>query len=394
MNKHKRVVLICLYLVSMASIVCHAHDEDIASLIQQLGHTDEDVQNSASKALEEIGEAAVPALIVGLNHENPVVREAVMSRLCFLMSKIPPNHKDIKNIVRAVVKALKDDEYKVRFEAMECFLGMGESVTELPPKLATEVISGLVQSLYYGSPFFDGITAGLVLNGIGDRGRAALTEALHSSSWSLRFGAAVAYGYVFLRIHNSRGMLLHHYIKPLPKAVVPILAEGLTHPDWKTQDDAARVLIMLDLRHCHICEHTDEARKALEALPPFGIVSQTIKDGHWVMDSDSLDSFNTDGITFKFNRSIGGSWKITISPFTETHDVAERTTKRVYCEPLGWNVEKSSHSVTITPPEGKELARGQNYTIQLRDFKDVLGNQVDAEIEFRIKGDRDIILGH
>ena len=267
-------------------------------------------------------------------------------------------------------------------------MGMGESVTDLPPKLAAEVISGLVQSLYYGSPFFDGITAGMVLNRIGDRGRAALTEALHSSSWSLRFGADFAYGYVFRRIHNSRGMLLHHYIKPLPKAVVPILVEELTHPVWKIQDDSARALLRLELRHCRICEHNDEVRKALEALPPFGIISQTIRDGDDVdairtyRNPGFLNSLNTDGITFNFNRSIRGSWKITISPFTETQDAAERKAKRVYGEPLGWNVEKDSHSITITPPEGKELVKDQRYIIQLRDVRDILGNQIDAEIEF------------
>lgn len=45
-------------------MLCHAHDKDIASLIQQLEHTDTDVRNIACKSLAEIGEAAVPALIV------------------------------------------------------------------------------------------------------------------------------------------------------------------------------------------------------------------------------------------------------------------------------------------------------------------------------------------
>ena len=134
----------------------------------------------------------------------------------------------------------------------------------------------------------------------------------------------------------------------------------------------------LRFRYCHICEHTDEVNKALEALPLFGIVSQTISDRDYIYKiveyvedysfEDFLDSLNTDGITFKFNRSIRGGWKIAI--------------KNVDGEPLGWNVETSSHSVTIKPPEGKELVRNQRYTIQLRDFRDAAGHQVDADIEF------------
>ena len=137
------------------------------------------------------------------------------------------------------------------------------------------------------------------------------------------------------------------------QAIVSTLMGGLTHPDWKTREDA-----IFSLRR--FADDFDEARKALEALPLFGIVSQTIKDGddiysivRFVEDhsfKEFLNALNTDGITFKFNRSIRGSGKITIQP--------------VDGEPLGWNVEKSSHSITITPPEGKELVRGQNYTIQ------------------------------
>lgn len=376
MNKHKRVFPICLYLVTMASILCHAHDEDIASLIQQLEHTDANVRDSATKSLAEMGESAMPALVAALDHENAVVRHAVVGRLRSLMYKTPPDHKNIKHIVRAVVKAFKDDEYKVRFAAMECFFGLGKpevSVTKLPPELTAQVMSGLVQLLYYGSPFFGGFDVGAVLHSMEDEGLPTVTEALHSSSWSLRFGAAIAYGDVGGSLYNKRVILGHHNVKPLPKAVIPILAEGLTHPDWKTQDDAARVLSKL-----HYYFRYDEARKALEALPPFAIVSQTIRDGDYIYSivenvedysfEDFLNSLNTDGIAFKFNRSILGSGKITI--------------QAVDGEPLDWNVEKSSHSVTIKPTEGKELVEGKNYTIQLRDVKDILGNQVDAEIEF------------
>ena len=81
MTKLKRVFITCLSFVSMASIVCHAQDKDIASLMQQLEHTDEDVQNNAYSSLIEIGEAAVPVLIVGLNHENVYVRNTIKT-LC------------------------------------------------------------------------------------------------------------------------------------------------------------------------------------------------------------------------------------------------------------------------------------------------------------------------
>ena len=369
MNKHKRTLLICLYLVSMASIVSHAHNENIASLIQQFEHADVDVRDSASKALAEIGEAAVPALIAALDHENTGVQGRALSTLhrmrdqfhqLLVKDRSTPYYK---HIVRGLVKALKAEDSDLRYAAIVGFIGYtGREV------LTPEEITGFIRLFYYGSPIFSPDTSHILLPRMGHHGRSALIEALDSSNWALSFGTAIAYGNAFTKIHARRGMLLHHYIKPLPKAVVPILAEGLTHPDWRTQEYAASVLTDLDLRHCHICEHTDEARQALEALPPFGIISQTIKDRQRFRDPDALDSLNTDGITFKFNRSIYYDGEITISSDDG--------------EPLGWNVEWSSHSVTITPPEGKELVKGRNYAIQLRDVRDVLRNQVDAEIEF------------
>ena len=395
MNTYKRAFVACLYLVSMASMVCHAHDQNTASLIQQLEHTDDDVLNSAYKSLVEIGEAAVPALIVGLNHEKAKVREDVVYILHGIRKRVPHN----KDIVRALVKALKNDDAKVRDWAVRGFLSFS--------KLPQEVIPGIVQMLHYGSPFYDLYAAGYLVRNNSERdpqAQAALIEALHSSEWSLRFGTALAYcigdgrRQLDLEFPNKRNekkppspglkKIRPPYTGEAPplgttKAVISTLVEGLTHPDWKTRE---RVMDYLD----GFDDDFDEARKALESLPPFGIIFQTIRDGddvdtfHTYQDPGFLDSLNTEGITFKFNRSIRGSGKITITPFTETHDVAERKTKRVYGEPRGWNVERGSHSITITPPEGKELVmgRGQHYTIQLRDVRDILGNQVDAEIEF------------
>lgn len=75
---------------SMASIVCHAHDENIASLMQQLEHKAEDVRDTASKALVAMGETAVPELIVmGLNHENVVVRREVVVILHDISKRAP-----------------------------------------------------------------------------------------------------------------------------------------------------------------------------------------------------------------------------------------------------------------------------------------------------------------
>ena len=396
MNTYKRAFVACLYLASMASMVCHAPDKDTASLIQQLEHADDDVHHSTYESLVEIGEAAVPALIVGLNHEKAKVRKRVVDILHGIRERVPHN----KDIVRALVKALKDDDITVRDRALERFL----FDSELPP----EAISGLVQLLHYGSPYYGHwpvIT--VLLSGRDPQAQAALIEALHSSEWPLRFGTAIAYSagdgrrQLRLEFPNKRNKeklpspglksIRPPYTGPPPppgttKAVVSTLVEGLTHPDWKTRELVMDYLDGFD-------DDFDEARQALAALPPFGIISQTIRDGddvdtihtHW--DPGFLDSLNTEGITFKFNRSIYRSGKITISPFIETHDVVERTTKRVYGEPLGWNVEEGSHSITITPPEGKELvmSKGQHYqyyTIQLRDVQDILGNQVDAEIEF------------
>ena len=370
MHKYKRVSITCLYLVSMASIVCHAHDENIASLMQHLEQADVYGQDSAYSSLIEIGEAAVPALIVGLNHENVHVRERVVGILHEIGDRAPHN----KDIVRALAKALREDDGRGRGRIMWRF----NRYSELPP----EIISGLVQLLYYGSPFYDS-SASSVLLSVGSRvrpeGAAALIEALHSSEWSLRFGAAFAYSFgsghrhLDAEFRNKEGMPPSGVPAPpgITKTVVSTLVEGLTHPDWKTRENVMRYLQFYT-------DDFDEARQVLEALPPFGIVSQTIKDGDDVYDivryvedysfEDILNSLNADGITFKFNRPIYNRGKIAIQP--------------VDGEPLGWNRQESSHSVTITPPEGKELVRGQRYTIQLRDVKDILGNQVDAEIEF------------
>ena len=396
MTKRKLVFITCLSFASMASIVCHAHDENIASLMQQLEHKAEDVRKSASKALMEMGEVAVPALILGLNHENAIVREKVVGILHVISRERAPRFKrDNKDdIVRALVKALKDDDRKVRFGALTVFLGE----PELPP----EVISGLVQLLYYGSPFYDPSASEVLLSGgrggegVNPQGAAALIEALHSGEWSLRFGTALAYSFGIGRRHlnmefrNKRNKekppstgvkkVLKEVLMPLTgeppspgtaKAVVATLVEGLTHPDWKTRE-----LVMGYLKG--YADDFDEARKALDALPPFGITFQTIGDEDYIYYiveyvedysfEDFLNALNTDGITFKFNRSIHGNWKITIQP--------------VDGEPLGWNVEKSSHTLTIKPPEGKELVKGQRYMIQLRNVKDILHNQVDADIEF------------
>ena len=400
MNKYKRVFITCVYFVIVASSVSHAHDKDIASLIQQLEHAGEGVQYSARKSLLEIGKAAVPALIEALNHENAVVRKEVVRilhdmwfnnrRIILELSELKsldanmndtPRNEDIvsrnEDITRALVKALKDDDYEVRSEAVNHFLLRSEASSK---GLAPEVVSGLVHSLCYGSPFFSESNPG---EDWGDmRYMAWIAHALHlhsdvlySSSWQIRFGASIAYGYGICR----RAV----FMKELPhpsrtiKAIISTLAEGLTHPDWKTQEDAIKVLSCLRINYYHLFD--DKARHAFEALPPFGIISQTIRNGEIVSDSVVLDSLNTDGITFKFNRSVDSSGTITIRPLIIEMEYVDDG------EPLGWNVEKNSHSITITPPEGKELVNQQEYMIQLRGFDDVVRDyRFGADMKFTI----------
>ena len=201
------------------------------------------------------------------------------------------------------------------------------------------------------------------------------SDVLHSSSWQIRFGAAIAYGYGLCRREVFLEQLPHP--SKTVKAIISTLVEGLTHPDWQTQEDAIKVLSCLRINYYHLFD--DRARQAFEALPPFGIVSQTIRNGEDVSDSVVLDLLNTDGITFKFNRSIDSSGKITIRPLIIEMEYVDDG------EPLGWNVEKSSHSITITPPEGKELVNRQEYMIQLRGFDDVVrGYCFGADIKFTI----------
>ena len=284
--------------------------------------------------------------------------------------------------MRALAKTLQDQDANVREVIIWRLLQDMKSQFETPP----EYISGLVQLLYYGVPYFrDHSMAGqALLSWTGSQGRAALIEALRSSDWSLRFGAAITYGghldqlssYIKYRNNPDVGPFPEEEISP--KEVISILAEGLTHPDWKTRESAASILynISTDTQdESYLTSIHDEARKALEGSLPFGIIFQTVRDMDWIVHQDAVNSLNTDGITFKFSNSlpiygpgIYGPGKITIQP--------------VDGEPLGWNRKQSSHTLTITPPEGKELVRDQAYVIRLRDFRDVMGHQIDAEIAF------------
>ena len=58
----------------MASIVSHAQDKDTALLIQQLKHTEADVQDSARQSFAAIGEEAAPALIQALGNMEVRIR--------------------------------------------------------------------------------------------------------------------------------------------------------------------------------------------------------------------------------------------------------------------------------------------------------------------------------
>ncbi|MDE0184084.1 MAG: HEAT repeat domain-containing protein [Candidatus Poribacteria bacterium] len=382
MNKHKLGGIICLYLVSMASIVSHAHlqDKEIASLIQQFDHPEARVQYSAAwnaaldaqRSLVEIGEPAVPALIMALDHKSPDVRQNTAEVLIDMLAQnngaindlselkpLVPNFNDTpittsariehftrlnEVITHALIKRLKDDDAQVRSRVVDYFLRSSEISSKA---LAPEVVSGLTLSLYYGSPFFSRSDALKIRRKI--TGAARITHALtlqnndvlHSSEWPLRFGSAIAYGYAI----GSRAVFIEDVPHPSKtiKAITSTLIEGLTHPDWQTQEDAIDVLDCLRYYYYHLFD--DRAKQALEALPPFGIIFQTIRDKDDV--PHLLDSLNTDGITFKFNRSIHRMGTITIKQVSVRGRPVEPGLE------LGWNIEKSSHSVTITPPKGK-----------------------------------------
>ena len=109
MNNRKRNLLICLYWVSMTGIVSHAQDQNIASLIQQLEHTDVAVQNRARQSLVEIGEAAVPALIEALSDDDKVYRE----NATWVLARIG------QPAVPALIAALDHENAIVRLQALD-----------------------------------------------------------------------------------------------------------------------------------------------------------------------------------------------------------------------------------------------------------------------------------
>ena len=346
----------------------------VPPLIEALSDDDVYYRENASKLLALIGTPALPPVIAALDHELTFVRQLALDTLNHMMMLSVPESREPskrltlkaqppqKDIFRGFIKALNDTDKMVRSLAI---FHVGEH-----SKVSPESISTLIRFLYYGSPTYEKHTAWVLLHAVADeKGRAVLTKALDDRQWSLRFGVALAYADLFVQgvyvAHTKEGT----EIGPLPKSVIPMLAEGLEHPDKETRAEASRALWDLS-------DHkVDDARKVLAAFPPLAIIDGTVTDEDIVYtpplteDAEpTIESLQTNGITFKFNHFFSGA-TITIQPFGG--------------EPLGWNVQRHRKSVTITPPKGKKLGLGV-YIIKLSGFEDVARNQVNTKISFAI----------
>lgn len=345
----------------------------VSSLIEALSDDDVYYRENASKLLALIGTPALPPIIAALDHELTFVRELALDTLNHMMLSAVPESRESskrlltlkaqppqKDIFRGFIKALNDTDKMVRSLAI---FHVGEH-----SKVSPESISTLTRFLYYGSPTYDKHTAWVLLHAVADEeGRAVLTKALDARQWALRFGVALAYADLFVQgryvAHTKEGS----EIGPLPKSVIPMLAEGLEHPDKEARAQASQALWTLS-------DHkVDDARKNLAAFPPLAIIDGTIKDEDLVYNlplteepEPTIDTLNTEGITFKFNHFFTGG-TVTIQTFAG--------------ELLDWNVQRHRKSVTITPPKGKELGIGV-YIIRLSGFEDVARNQVNTKITF------------
>ena len=385
-----RIILFSVCLASSLAPNALASHAEIDILIRQLEHKDKAVQIQAHNALVKIGEPAVSILIETLNHDekglgrkaadilteiglpatgsliNALDHKNVMVRLWIpgVLSTIVRNATQTgdqsnvleKEIVPALIKALKDENRQVHEATLTAISDVTEALgSTIQPEMEGSLIQALIELLDYDAPYFNLRARKILVWGMGTPGKSALTEALNHKRWAVRFGAALGYGHVW-----ASSLLSHNPAPPdpFPQEIVPILAEGITKTDENTRDDAAIALHRIGSR-------VPGAAEALKAYPPFTLTKATVKDGVQDVNPKPL---NRDGITFEFSNSLRGGRLITIKPFLG--------------EPLGWETQWKRHSVTITPPKGKELVGGKAYLIQIEELRDVAWNRFDVEIIF------------
>lgn len=216
----------------------------VPALVEALGNNEKVYRENASILLARMGKPALTALTTALDAENPKVRlhalVALDGMLTFSLNPLAPTLSKTprtllslppqKEIVRSLIKGLTSEDLTVRDTAIGAFM---REEHPLP-----EAIPALIRLLYYGAPTYTPDVATLLLGYMGPEGRVALTKALNHSQWSLRFGAATAYGYEFEWARVS----LSSDPGPLPPSVVPIVAEGLNHPDKEAREWAVQVL--------------------------------------------------------------------------------------------------------------------------------------------------------
>ena len=140
-----------------------------------------------------------------LNRFAPPLSKTPTSLQPVSLLRLPPQ----KDIVRGLIKGLTDENLTVRDAAIGALMREGSPMPEAIPTL--------IRLLYYGAPTYTPDVATLLLWYMGEEGPVALTKALDNSQWSLRFGAATAYGYEFAWAYSHRSSEMG----PLPDQVVP-----------------------------------------------------------------------------------------------------------------------------------------------------------------------------
>lgn len=131
-----------LILILLGLIACQAQEQQIKTLVNQLGDRAAARRTEASEALVEMGPKAVDALIDGLSDENPQIRE--MSAWTLSEIKTPTDR-----IVPALISVLADTDENIRVVGSVALQNLGEpAVPYLIDALTAEAMEIRLNAAY------------------------------------------------------------------------------------------------------------------------------------------------------------------------------------------------------------------------------------------------------
>ena len=164
----KRFFLLSMFLCLIA---CQSEDQRAKAFVNQLGDTEVFRRTEAGQALVEMGPAAIDALIQGLSHENPQIRE--MSVWTLSEIKTPT-----ARVVPALITSLADPEETTRVVGSVALQNIGEPAVPYLIDALTEAPSADIR-----------LNAAYALGEIGkplDTIIPALIKALTDAEWNVR----------------------------------------------------------------------------------------------------------------------------------------------------------------------------------------------------------------